>query len=140
MPVLQLIILITLANSAPVLARHLFGDTWQQPIDAGLVWRDGRRVLGRSKTWRGLFAAIAMCALAAPLLGVPWQLGMQSGALAMGGDLVASFIKRRIGLAPGERAPRLDSVPEALLPVLVLRTSLSLSWLQVALVVVASVQ
>lgn len=135
MPVLQLIILSTLANSAPVLARHLFGDTWQQPIDAGLVWRDGRRVLGRSKTWRGLFAAIAMCALAAPLLGVPWQLGMQSGALAMGGDLVASFIKRRIGLAPGERAPRLDSVPEALLPVLVLRTSLSLSWLQVALVV-----
>lgn len=135
MPVLQLIILSTLANSAPVLARHLFGDTWQQPIDAGLVWRDGRRVLGRSKTWRGLFAAIAMCALAAPLLGVPWQLGMQSGALAMGGDLVASFIKRRIGLTPGERAPRLDSVPEALLPVLVLRTSLSLSWLQVALVV-----
>jgi CDP-diglyceride synthetase len=134
-PVLQLIILSTLANSAPVLARHLFGDTWQQPIDAGLVWRDGRRVLGRSKTWRGLFAAIAMCALAAPLLGVPWQLGMQSGALAMGGDLVASFIKRRIGLTPGERAPRLDSVPEALLPVLVLRTSLSLSWLQVALVV-----
>lgn len=135
MPVLQLIILITLANSAPVLARHLCGDTWQQPLDAGLVWRDERRVLGRSKTWRGVIAAVVLCALAAPLLGVPWQLGMQCGALAMAGDLVASFIKRRLGLAPGQRAPRLDSVPEALLPALVLRPSLSLSWLQVALVV-----
>lgn len=136
MAILQLVALITLANSAPVLARHLLGDLWQHPIDAGLVLRDARRLFGRSKTWRGLFAASGLCALAAPLIGLPWLIGLKIGALAMVGDLLASFIKRRLGLDAGQRAPRLDSIPEALLPTLVLRSSFALSWPEVALVVV----
>ncbi|MCC6708277.1 MAG: CDP-archaeol synthase [Gammaproteobacteria bacterium] len=139
MPVLQLVALITLANSAPVLARHVLGDLWQQPVDAGLILRDERRLFGRSKTWRGLVAASLLCALTAPLLGLSWMQGLQVGALAMVGDLLASFIKRRLGLDAGQRAPRLDSIPEALLPTLALRDALALSWLQVALVVIAFV-
>ena len=138
-PALQLIALITVANSAPLVARHVLGDVWQQPIDMGLVLRDERRLFGRSKTWRGMLAACLACALVAPLLGLSWWLGIQVGALAMLGDLVASFIKRRLGLAAGARAPRLDSIPEALLPALALRSTLALSWLDVALVVLAFV-
>ncbi len=114
-------------------------DLWQQPVDAGLVLRDERRLFGRSKTWRGVIAAVVLCALAAPLLGLSWMQGLQVGALAMVGDLLASFIKRRLGLEAGQRAPRLDSIPEALLPALALRDALALSWLQVALVVIAFV-
>ena len=136
MPIIQLAALITLANSAPVVARHLLGDLWQQPIDDDIELRDGHRLFGRSKTWRGLVAASLACALLAPLLGMSWQLGLAVGALAMVGDLVASFIKRRLGLAAGQRAPRLDSVPEALLPALVLREQLLLTWFDVLLVVV----
>ncbi len=135
MPVLQLVILVTLANSAPVLARHLCGDLAQGPIDGGLVLRDERRLLGRSKTWRGVIAALILCGAAAPVLGLDWTIGCQAGGWAMVGDLCASFVKRRLGLDAGQRAPRLDSIPEALLPALMLRTSLDLTWPQVALVV-----
>jgi len=136
MPALQLIALIMLANSAPVLARHVLKDVWQQPIDGGLVLRDARRVFGRSKTWCGLVAATLSCALAAPLIGLTWTIGATVGALAMSGDLLASFIKRRLGLDAGQRAPRLDSIPEVLLPALSLRDTLGLSWPDVALVVI----
>ena len=135
MAVLQLIALITLANSAPVLARHGLKDLWQQPVDGGLMLRDERRLFGRSKTWRGLAAAALLCALAAPAIGLTWTTGLAVGGLAMTGDLLASFIKRRLGLDAGQRAPRLASIPEALLPALLLRETLGLSWLDVVLVV-----
>ena len=134
-PTLQLATLVILANSAPVVAHRLMGDLWQQPIDNGIVLRDGQRLFGRSKTWRGLVAAGLTCALFAPLLGWSWQLGLAVGALAMTGDLLASLIKRRHGLSAGQRAPRLDSIPEALLPALVLRGPLQLTWFDVLLVV-----
>ena len=136
MPVLQLVALITLANSAPVLAQHVMGDLWQQPIDDSIVLRDGQRLFGRSKTWRGVVAASLACALLAPVLAWSWQLGLAVGALTMAGDLFASFIKRRCALQAGQRAPRLDSVPEALLPALALRDQLQMGWFDVLWVVV----
>jgi CDP-archaeol synthase len=136
MPMLELIALVTLANSAPVLARRLMGNLWQQPIDDGIVLRDGQRLFGSSKTWRGLVAASLACALFAPVLAWSWQLGLAVGALAMAGDLIASFIKRRYALQAGQRAPRLDSIPESLLPAVVLREQLQLTWFDVLLVVV----
>lgn len=139
MAVLQVVALLILANSAPVVARHWLGDLWQQPVDAGLVLRDERRLFGRSKTWRGLAAACLACALAAPLLGLPWRTGLALGALAMGGDLLASFVKRRLGLVAGARAPRLDSVPEALLPAWVLSDELGLDGWDVLLAVLGFV-
>lgn len=135
-PVLQLAALVTLANSAPVLAQHVMGDLWQQPIDNAVVLRDGHPLFGRSKTWRGLVAASLACALVAPLLAWSWQIGFAVGALAMTGDLFARFLKRRRGLDASQRAPRLDSIPEALLPALVLRGPLQLTWFEVLLVVV----
>jgi CDP-2,3-bis-(O-geranylgeranyl)-sn-glycerol synthase len=135
MPIIEFVLLLTLANSAPVLARWLLGDLWDQPLDSALVLRDERRLFGRSKTWRGLIAASLACALACAALGRGWPLGAALGALAMLGDLLASFIKRRLGLDAEARAPRLDSIPEALVPAWVLREPFAFSGLDVLLVV-----
>lgn len=132
---LELLLLIFVANSAPVLAADLLGGRWGQPIDAGLRMRDGRPLLGHSKTWRGVAAALIATAAAAPLLGLHWSAGLAAGALAMSGDLIASFCKRRLGYAPSDRAPLLDSIPESLLPALGLRAAFALQWLEVAAVV-----
>lgn len=130
----ELLLLVVVANSVPVLARDVLGERGAWPVDAGRCFVDGRPLLGRSKTWRGLLLACAGCAGAAPLLGLGWRLGLAAGALAMAGDLLASFCKRRLGIAASGRALLLDSVPEALLPALILKGALGLGWTQVALV------
>jgi CDP-2,3-bis-(O-geranylgeranyl)-sn-glycerol synthase len=97
---------------------------------------DGQPLLGSSKTWRGLAAACAATTAAAPLLGLSWTIGLAAGALSMCGDLVASFSKRRLGYRAGDRAPFLDSIPEALLPALGLYTALALGRIDVLVIVV----
>jgi CDP-2,3-bis-(O-geranylgeranyl)-sn-glycerol synthase len=82
-------------------------------------------------------AAVLAAALAATLLGLPVAVGAAIGAAAMAGDALSSFVKRRLGVAPSGRATGLDQVPEALLPLLVVRGALDLSWLQVAAVTAA---
>lgn len=95
-------------------------DLWQplrRPIDRGLAWR-GQRVLGDSKTWRGVVVAMVGCmagvavqALAGDRVGsvaivdyhdvraVPFAIAMGLGATL--GELPNSFAKRRLGIAPG---------------------------------------
>jgi CDP-2,3-bis-(O-geranylgeranyl)-sn-glycerol synthase len=132
---IALLLLVFAANSAPVLVGDLLGRRWDRPVDFGLHLADGRPLLGSSKTWRGLVAGCAASALVAKLLGLTWSIGLAAGTLSMCGDMLASFSKRRIGYAAGDRAPLLDSVPEALLPALGLRTTLALSWTKVLVVV-----
>ena len=48
------------------------------------------------------------------------------------GDALSSFIKRRMGAAPGGRATGLDQIPEALLPPLVLKGIRGLTLVQIA--------
>ncbi|MGE0484425.1 MAG: CDP-archaeol synthase [Gammaproteobacteria bacterium] len=132
----ELLLLVVVANSAPVVARHLLGDRWARPIDGGRVLADGRPLLGTSKTWRGLASAALACALAAPVLGVEVHHGAAAGALTMAGDLAASFAKRRRGYPASAHAPVLDTVPEALLPALALARPFALGWWEVPLLVV----
>ena len=68
------------------------------------------------------------------LLGFSPALGIEVGAFAMLGDALSSFVKRRLGVAPSGRATGIDQVPEALLPLLMIRSALDLSWLQIALI------
>jgi CDP-2,3-bis-(O-geranylgeranyl)-sn-glycerol synthase len=83
------------------------------PIDLGKNYRDGRRVLGDGKTYRGFFGGILGGILVGLLL--IWLQGMlgfhihtltsvvllASGALI--GDLVKSFFKRRLNKQRGEK-------------------------------------
>lgn len=132
--VAELLILVVAANSTPVLLARILGPRWAFPVDAGRRFIDGRRLLGDSKTWRGIAGAVAVTALLAPLLGYDALTGAIAGALAMLGDALSSFSKRRLGLQSSAQAPLLDQVPESLLPAIVLRAEFALSWLDVALV------
>jgi CDP-2,3-bis-(O-geranylgeranyl)-sn-glycerol synthase len=126
-----MLLLLGVANGSPIVARRLLGDRWGWPLDGGWRFFDGRPLLGRGKTWRGLVVATLATAGAAPLCGIPPALGACLGATSMAGDALASFLKRRLGLASGAECRGLDQVPEALLPLLVVAGPLGLSLLQV---------
>ncbi len=135
----ELLILVIAANGAPIVAENLFGRRWAWPLDGGVVLGDGRRLLGRSATVRGVFAAVALSAALALLLGHPAEIGALIGLAAMVGDALSSFAKRRIGLEPGEQAPGLDQIPESLLPLLAVTRSYGLDWWTLAVLVIAFV-
>lgn len=116
----QVLIIITVANAAPVVLSFLLGPRDGQPVDGGRRWRDGRRLFGSSKTVRGVIAAVVATTLVTALLGLPPLAGAAAGTLAMVGDLASSFTKRRLGLVPSSRFIGVDQVPEAFLPLLAL--------------------
>lgn len=132
---LRLLILLVLANGAPIVARHLLGDCCAWPVDGGMRTPGGQPVLGPSKTLRGLLAAILLTTAFAPLLGIDWHWGTAIGGLAMLGDLLASFTKRRLGYPPSSQAIGLDQIPESLLPLLVIAPAFQLHWWSVLMVV-----
>ncbi len=99
------------ANAAPVI---LGGGT---PLDWGRKFTDRRRIFGPGKTIRGFAAGL----IAGTILGV--LQGTATGQfstyfihgflLALGaltGDLLGSFVKRRLNIARGDTAPVLDQL------------------------------
>lgn len=94
-------------------------------MDFGKTLR-GRRVLGDGKTWRGfiggasagILLGLLQIALTRSLeLGEEWSHGELSSAFvivlclglgSMMGDSIGSFIKRRLGVNRGTKAPGLD--------------------------------
>lgn len=139
MQALRILVLVGIANFAPILATRVLGTRLGMPLDGGLTLWDGRRLFGSGKTLRGVLASVLCTAAIAPLLAVDAALGAALGFAAMLGDVFASFCKRRLGLRAHARAPGLDQVPEVLLPLLLLRPWLSLSWREVAIVVLVFV-
>jgi len=112
-------LLFAAAVSGAVLRFELLHEL-RLPIDGGLSI-GGRRIFGDHKTWRGVVVAIAACALATevqramagwtePLSLVDYRklsplfFGGAMGVGAMLGELPNSFVKRRLGIAPGEAA------------------------------------
>jgi len=114
-----IVIPIYVANASAVIVG---GGT---PIDFGKTWKDGRRILGDGKTWRGLFAGTFLgmtagfgLAVAASYLStseysflrltnfegfplmIPILFSLCFGALL--GDIIESFFKRRIGKDRGQ--------------------------------------
>ena len=134
---MRLLLLLGVANSAPIAARRLLADRWAAPLDGGLNFVDGRPLLGRGKTIRGVAVAVVATALASWALGMSPQVGALLGAVSMAGDALASFVKRRLGVAPSGRATGLDQVPESLLPLLAVQGMLDLSAVQILAVTIA---
>lgn len=130
---LSALILLAAAHVAPWAAARVLGSRWAAPLDAGATLRDGRRLFGDHKTWRGVLASGLLCALLSPALGHPAWLGGAFAALAMSADLASSFLKRRLKLVPGREVPGLDQLPEALVPLLVLAPALQIRPLTAAL-------
>lgn len=114
--IMEILLLLVIANGTPVVIAILLGARLDRPLDGNLRFLDGRPLLGPSKTIRGVIGAVMATTLLAPLFGLAPARGATFGLLAMSGDLLSSFIKRRLGIAPGHSAPLLDQLPETLLP------------------------
>lgn len=100
-----------------------FSKKFSLPLDLGKKFR-GRRILGDHKTTRGFIIFVPLASVAFFLLhqlllafdvelaGLVWQLkpggyallGLLAGLGFMLGELPNSFIKRQLGIAPGEMA------------------------------------
>lgn len=84
----QALLLLLAANGAPVIAIHYL-----------------------EKIWRGLISAVFLTTVLAILLGLQPLTGVIFATLTMAGDLLASFIKRRLGKIDSSRARGFDTVP-----------------------------
>jgi uncharacterized protein len=100
---------------------------------------DGRPLFGPHKTLRGTLAAAVTGFGAGLLLGFPWWVGLLSAISSIAGDLLSSFVKRRLGQPSGTLIPGLDQVFEGLFPFAILVQFKSLSiWMIVGLVLIFS--
>jgi CDP-2,3-bis-(O-geranylgeranyl)-sn-glycerol synthase len=104
-----------------------FASRWSRPfavpIDGGLTFR-GKRVFGENKTLKGFVMMVPATALTFPLVAYSMSFGAPSAAglwpltplgyAALGawaglgfmlGELPNSFVKRQLGIAPGEASP-----------------------------------
>lgn len=133
--ILELLLLLCIANGVPVVATKIMGGRWGLPVDLGLRWWDGRPIFGASKTWRGLVSATVITGICGVLLNLGFIPAAQFALAAMAGDLLSSFIKRRLGLAPSSMALGLDQIPESLFPVLLVYSRYSLSAIDLAVIV-----
>lgn len=134
---LKILFLIGVANGAPIIGRCILGNRLAYPLDGNLKFLDGYPILGASKTITGIVLAILASALAAVILNLPWTVGLLVAVFAMLGDIVSSFIKRRLNMPSSSMAFGLDQIPESLLPLLVVKEQLGLSWWSVIVLLVA---
>ncbi len=110
------------ANGAPV----IFGGG--QPLDGGRKFLDGKPIFGSHKTYRGFAFGIIIGTFVgwvqealAPSAGLPKGsliLGFVLSLGALMGDLVGSFIKRRLDLKPGAHLPISDQIDFVLVALL----------------------
>ena len=130
------------------------------PIDFGKTMKDGRRILGDGKTWRGFFYGTALGLLTGLIAifllskgfhffgitlpgysatGVAGTfdksaviaiLSLATGALF--GDMAFSFLKRRLGLQRGQALPLADQY-DFLIGAFVLTAITSFGWLAATL-------
>ncbi len=156
-----------IANATPV----VFGGG--KPIDGGRLMRDGHRILGDGKTIRGFLAGVFFGTLTgvgqhilAPylmpimaefvtvtpsmeyvlLMTIPVGFLLSVGTLA--GDLIGSFLKRRVSVQSGGPSPILDQLgfiimallfaypllkPEGVYTVILIIITLVIHWMSNAL-------
>jgi len=135
------------ANAAPV----IFGGGL--PLDAGRTFFDGKPILGSHKTFRGFFSGLVVGTLVGFFQTLLFQyvlfqydaqfrydvfLGFLLSLGALVGDVVESFIKRRLDIPPGSSLPiadQLDFVAGALLFSLMVSPPLSLITLLIIIIV-----
>ena len=128
---LQLLILLVVANGTAVGAKKLFGAVFARPLDGGALFLDGQPVFGPSKTTRGIVVSVLATSVCAALIGLGWEIGALIATFAMTGDLFSSFLKRRLHLASSSMAIGLDHIPESLFPLVASQLLLPLSILDI---------
>ncbi len=108
------------ANAAPV----IFGGG--KPMDFGKKFSDGKAILGAHKTFRGFLAGIIIGTLVGIVQTILYEkilfqqfghqfqysilLGFILSLGALSGDIIESFIKRRLNRSPGSSLPIADQI------------------------------
>ena len=96
------------ANAIPVITGG------GRPIDLGNKLSDGKPIFGKNKTFRGFFSGLtvgmAVGFMESLVFEYPVLFGLFLSLGALFGDLVGAFVKRRLGLAPGDLLPIADQV------------------------------
>lgn len=125
-----------IANGAAVITKKFKGflhggKVTLTPIDGGRTWK-GKRLLGDHKTYDGFFfGSLSGVVVGEAVALIAYLLGWRDSILlavtapytsiaALTGDLISSFLKRRIGLKPGAPLPLIDQLTFYLLAVIVL--------------------
>lgn len=125
---IKILIMLLASNGTPVIATYVFKSHGALPLDLGKCLQDHHPILGSSKTWRGLFSALVTSCILSLVFGYGLGFGLVFGSLAMAGDLISSFIKRRKGLESSAQSPGLDQLPESLLPSIYAVIFLGIEW------------
>jgi len=97
----------------------ILGNKWNQPLDFNRRFWDGKPIFGTHKTIRGIVGSIIGATICAPAFGLSSMEGMMLASLGMLGDLITSFIKRRLDKPSGTIMPGLDQFLEGMLPLIV---------------------
>jgi CDP-2,3-bis-(O-geranylgeranyl)-sn-glycerol synthase len=96
------------ANATPVIAGGGL------PIDLGRRFFDGKPVFGKNKTFRGFFVGLVVGTSVglseSAVLHYPVTFGLLLSLGALFGDLAGAFLKRRLGISPGNLLPVVDQV------------------------------
>ena len=129
--IFQLLVLLVVANGAPVLVKKALGDQLAQPFDGGALLPDGRPLFGSSKTVRGVVSSFLATPLVASLMGFQWEVGAFVAGGAVAGDLFSSFVKRRLGFPPSSMALGLDQIPESVFPLAACRLLLPVTLVDI---------
>ncbi len=135
----KIILFLLWVNLLPPLAQLLCGKRFAWRIDGGLSFFDKQPLLGPHKTVRGVVVSVLGAIAVSFAVGLPWQIAALAALLAMAGDLLSSFVKRRLQKAAGSSVFILDQLFEALFPLLLLRSYFSLHWLQLVIVLLVFV-
>jgi uncharacterized protein len=114
-------------NTAPLVLAYFLEGRWKTPLDLGKRLPDGKPLFGPHKTIRGAAAGILTGGLVGMFMGIPFGYGIAAGLLGISGDLLSSFIKRRLDLQSGTDVPGLDQFIEGLFPLVLLQSVLGLS-------------
>ncbi|MBD3205691.1 CDP-2,3-bis-(O-geranylgeranyl)-sn-glycerol synthase [Candidatus Bathyarchaeota archaeon] len=119
------------ANASPV----IFGGG--APLDGGVNWLDGKPFLGGHKTTKGTIFGIVI----GTIVGLA-QGNLLGGALqsvgAMLGDIITSFLKRRINIEPGESFPLADQLDFILFAVILSYPIQYQSWETTILIIIVT--
>ncbi|MCB2181142.1 MAG: CDP-archaeol synthase [Desulfobulbaceae bacterium] len=133
--ILKIVAFLIWVNFLPPLASVILGNRFTAAVDGGLLFFDKRPLLGSNKTIRGIIVSIVGATASSPLFGLPWAYSAIAAILAMTGDLISSFFKRRFNISKGSTVPVLDQSFESFLPALYLGHVLKLSQVHILLVV-----
>ena len=125
---IHLLLLIIVANGGPIIIRLALSHHFNQAIDFKHTLSDGYPLFGPTKTWRGLLAALVFTGIFSYLLSYPALIGITIATAAMTGDLISSFIKRRLKKASSSQVLLLDAIPECVLPLVIMIDTFSLQW------------